>query len=374
MTSKQQVMRFMAKIDTFWADRYSRQIRFAPIGKSGQEKLSNNTVLIIGSGALGASLAQHMTRMGVKELRLVDRDFVEPSNLQRQMLFFEKDAEQIMPKSEAAAEKLRQMNKEVQIDSYVLDVHEGNIDQLLEGVDLVLDGTDNILTRLITSEACFRKGIPFVFGGVAGSQGMSALLLPGETACLRCIIGPQAEHGETDNCDTIGVLSPAVEMVTALQAIEALKWLTGNYSVLRRSWIRFNIWDFGMHEAKLPDASRDCDICGKYLNKETDRNSPKNSFAESDKKSETKNVMRTAILCGRDTVQVTLTKKIELDKLQANWTEQKENVLRNPFLVRLQVEEKTSLTVFADGRVFVQGISDTKRAIQLCNKYIMAFD
>jgi adenylyltransferase/sulfurtransferase len=245
-----------------WADRYSRQTRFAPIGQAGQEKLRGACVLIVGSGALGASLAQHMTRAGVGTVRLADRDFVEPSNLQRQMLFEESDALEALPKAVAAANKLRRINSEVNVEPCVVDVTERNVHSLVQGADLVLDGTDNARTRLLLSDACFAYGIPLLYGGVAGAQGMSAVIVPGETACLRCLIGGTEDGEAGDTCDTVGVISPIVEWIAALQAAEALKWLSGNRDALRRTWLTANLWPYRVHESALPGPSAACPCCG----------------------------------------------------------------------------------------------------------------
>ncbi|MFD1953698.1 ThiF family adenylyltransferase [Paenibacillus thailandensis] len=241
-------------------ERYSRQIRFAPIGHAGQRRLGESAVLIVGAGALGASLAQHLTRAGVGEIRLADRDYVEPSNLQRQMLFDESDAEAALPKAAAAAAKLRRINGEVSVVPYVTDVNSRTVGPLIDGADLVLDGTDNAATRLLLSDECFRRGIPLLYGGVTGSAGMCATLLPGRTACLRCLIGgEEAEEGET--CDTAGVISPAVDLVASLQAAEALKLLTGNEDALRNTWISADLWPFRLRESQLPAGNGRCPHC-----------------------------------------------------------------------------------------------------------------
>ncbi|EXX87411.1 thiamine biosynthesis protein ThiF, partial [Paenibacillus darwinianus] len=206
--------------DAGWSDRYSRQIRFAPIGEGGQRRLGEAAVLIVGAGALGASLAQHMVRAGVGLVRLADRDYVEPSNLQRQVLFDEEDARRALPKAVAAARRLRGINSAVTIEEHVTDVGRQEAAALAAGVELVLDGTDNAAARLALNDACYSQGIPFLYGGVTGAQGMSATFVPGETACLRCLIGGEDAGGDGATCDTAGVISPAVELIAALQAGE----------------------------------------------------------------------------------------------------------------------------------------------------------
>ena len=257
-------------------------------------KLGLACVLIVGCGALGASLSQHMVRAGVGEVRLADRDFVEPSNLQRQVLFEESDALAAMPKAVAAAEKLRRINSDVIIKSHVLDVNANTVWQLAEGANLVLDGTDNNYNKrgLLLSDVCFRLGLPLLYGRCRFT-GMSAMLIPGETACLRCIIGDSESGEAVDTCDTVGVLSAAVELVTALQTVEALKWLTGNSAALRRTWVSAELWSFGIRESRLPQGRPNCNHCRnhQYVQYEQQR----------DPASE-----MTVVLCGRDSVQVTL--------------------------------------------------------------------
>ena len=244
-------------------ERYSRQIRFAPIGPEGQRRLLDASVLIVGAGALGASLAQHMARAGVGHLRIVDRDFVERSNLQRQTLFDEEDARLALPKAAAAAAKLRRINSGIAIEEHVADVTAENAAAFAEGMDLVLDGTDNAATRLVLSDVCFSLGIPFIYGGAVGAEGMSAPLVPGETACLRCLIGDEHGAEEAGTCETEGVISPIVELVAALQAAEALKWLVGDRDALRRTWVSASLWPFGFREWRLPGPTRNCPVCGR---------------------------------------------------------------------------------------------------------------
>ncbi|WP_258881600.1 ThiF family adenylyltransferase [Paenibacillus sp. sptzw28] len=455
-----------------WSDRYSRQIRFMPIGASGQTRLADACVLIVGSGALGASLAQHMVRAGIGTVRLADRDFVELSNLQRQMLFEEADALAALPKAVAAADKLRRINSSVNIEPFVVDVTAEVADQLAAGAHLVLDGTDNAATRLLLSGVCFRLGIPFLYGGVAGSQGMSAVLVPGETACLRCLIGGADEGEAGETCDTIGVISPIVEWIAALQAAEALKWLSGNRDALRRTWLTADLWPFRVHESALPLPTAGCPCCGEAaaasgrevnaagegrtavaersdqaqaavaepasdqaqaavakpkadqarpaaaepasgegrtaagvgraamepvkaaaeaaITSEAATEKAAESAALSAQAADTHNAARsgariitgapaaasaesqpqTVTLCGRDTVQVTLGRAINLSGMQSKAASLGCAVTSNPYLVRAQVPEGQRLVLFPDGRVLVQGTQDIQLAISLCTRYI----
>ncbi|EFM11568.1 UBA/THIF-type NAD/FAD binding protein [Paenibacillus curdlanolyticus YK9] len=345
------------------AERYSRQMRFGPIGSAGQTQLGASSVLIVGTGALGASLAQHMARAGVGVVRIADRDFVEPSNLQRQMLFDEEDARSAMPKAVAAAAKLQRINSEITIDAHVADVTAHNVGGLLAGIDLVLDGTDNAASRLVLSDACFQRGIPLIYGGVTASEGMSASLVPGSTACLRCLIGggSDSEEGDAaaDTCDTVGVISPAVEFVAALQAAEALKWLSGNRDAMRGTWVSADVWTFRVREAKLPAARQSCPCCG------TQRTA---ASAAADRGGSAP--FAAAAMCGRDSVQVTLGYAISMDRIKADLAQRGCQLTINPYLIRALVPEGQRLVLFPDGRVIVQGTPDVEEAVRLCQAYL----
>ncbi|MBW7474501.1 ThiF family adenylyltransferase [Paenibacillus oenotherae] len=343
-----------------WAERYSRQTRFSPIGMSGQKKLREATVFIVGSGALGASLAQHMVRAGVGTVKLADRDYVEPSNLQRQMLFDEEDARLALPKAVAAVNKLRRINSSITIQPFVVDVTEGNAQQLIEGADLVLDGTDNAAARLLLSDVCFRAGIPFFYGGVAGAQGMSAVLVPGATSCLRCLIGGDEQEEGAETCDTIGVISPIVEWIASMQAVEALKWLTGNGDALRKTWLTAHLWPFRVYESALPRPVPGCAICSANAGEEQHG---KHDHAE---------IPRTVTLCGRDSVQVTLDRRIDLPGIERAMTSQGCIVTANPYLVRAHITDAERLVIFPDGRILVQGTQDPLLAVTLCNRYVVS--
>ncbi|MHA7964588.1 ThiF family adenylyltransferase [Paenibacillus sp. CAU 1782] len=370
-----------------WPDRYSRQVAFAPIGTRGQRRLGSSTVLIVGCGALGASLAQHMVRAGVGRVVIADRDYIEPSNLQRQVLFDESDARAALPKAAAAADKLKRINSDIQIEAHVTHVGIDNVWALAEGADLVLDGTDNAGTRLLLSDVCFQSGIPFAYGGVVGSTGMSALLLPGTTACLRCLIGGEEAAGETESCDTAGVLSPAVEFVASLQAAEALKWLSGNGSQARKTWLSADLWSFRLREADLPGPSAGCLHCAPGRTWQQ----PEGWDGRSDFR--VAGHVPPVVLCGRNSVQVTLGASPSIEQaeaaLEANLSmehvqtagdaviplEQGQTsraegggckLIRNRYLLKAEWRNGETLVYFPDGRVLVQGTTDIDRALELC--------
>ncbi|MDF2834726.1 MAG: thiamine biosynthesis protein ThiF [Paenibacillus sp.] len=369
--------------DPDWRERYSRQIRYAPIGEAGQLRLMDSTVLIAGCGALGCALAQHMLRSGVGKLVLVDRDYVERSNLHRQTLFDEEDADKALPKAEAAAAKLRRMNRDARVEAHVSDITKDNAAVFAAGVDLVLDGTDNAATRLLLCDEAFRGGIPFVYGGATASRGMTAMLVPGGTACLRCLIGAEGEEG--DNCDTAGILPAVIEWVAALQAAEAVKWLSGNRGAVRNSWLSADIWQFALRESKLPAGYGGCRICGgsgdsteAAVDMEVGPAS-NNVMGDVNKIGDCgvamplrRSVAASSALCGRDTVQVTLGHPIDLaaeaEKLRGLGCRLTEN--RYLAKAELPVPLVEKLVLFPDGRVLVQGTSDIARAEQLCVAFV----
>lgn len=365
--------------DRLEAERYSRQIRFAPIGYAGQRKLGEAGVLIVGAGALGASLAQHMVRSGVGFVRLVDRDYVELSNLHRQTLYDEEDARAALPKAVAAAAKLRRMNGGARIEALVADVGKRNAESLLMGVDLVLDGTDNAETRLLISDACFAHGVPFVYGGVAGSSGMTAMLVPGKHVCLRCLLG-EAEASDADGgaptCDTIGVIAPAVELIAGLQAVEALKWLTGNFHALRDTWLSVDAWNFSLKEWQLPLPRESCAHCGSGHQPERSHGvamlPPAHSAAlEAEERVPPQGEENAVVLCGRDTVQLTLRPTLRLQQ----WEERLSNrgceiTASNVYLIRALTAEGERIVVFSDGRSLIQGAGGIERAEEIYRSYL----
>ncbi len=209
-------------------ERYSRQILFREIGRAGQEKLLNSRVLLVGCGALGASHAEILARAGVGFLRIVDRDFVELTNLQRQTLYSETDARERLPKAIAARNRLAEINSEVETDAVVADVNHSNIENLVKDVDLVLDGTDNFQIRYLVNDACVKFGKPWIYGAAVSAYGTTMTIFPNETPCLRCIFEEMPAAGSAPTCDTAGVIQPIISSISAIQTTEALKILTGD--------------------------------------------------------------------------------------------------------------------------------------------------
>ncbi|ANS74247.1 thiamine biosynthesis protein ThiF [Paenibacillus yonginensis] len=332
-------------------ERYSRQMLFAPIGEQGQRTLMSKSILIVGMGALGTVLANHMVRSGVGRVRMVDRDYVEPSNLQRQMLYDEEDAEQGLPKVIAAKHKLSRINSSVELEAVFSDVTAANIEGLLSGVDLVLDGTDNFQTRFLLNDACYRQGIPFVYGGAVSSRGMNAIFVPGVTPCLRCFISSADGGGQT--CDTIGVISPIVDIVASYQAAEALKFLVGAAEQRRGSLLTLDIWQNQYFEMKLGKPKENCPCCGLK------------QYPALDQQAE-----EMVSLCGRESVQISGHEPFELEAWKDRLSPAVKETKLNPYLLRAELHEGQRLVLFADGRVLVQGTDDLIRAKTLYARYI----
>lgn len=333
-------------------NRYSRQTLFSPIGESGQEKLSKSKILIVGMGALGTVLANHMVRAGVGSVRFVDRDFVEASNLQRQMLFDEQDVVDHLPKAIAAERKLKKINSDVLIEGLVGDVTPLNIEQFAQDIDIMLDGTDNFQTRFLMNDYCFKNNTPFIYGGAVGSRGMQATFIPGETPCLRCLIDDKGGAAET--CDTSGVIAPIVDIVASYQATEAIKLLVGLKERIRKSLLSTDIWYNYKHEIKWGSPKKDCPTCGL-------KEYPALKIEDRDQVSS---------LCGRETIQITPRGDRNWDLEE--WKEKLQKVGRvekNAFLIRFHIEG-LKIVLFPDGRTLIQGTDDINVAKSAYAKYI----
>jgi sulfur carrier protein ThiS adenylyltransferase len=335
-------------------DRYSRQILFHPIGVEGQTKLKQSHVLLIGAGALGTALAESLTRAGIGKLTIVDRDYVEWSNLQRQQLYNENDAQDRIPKAIAAKKRLNAINSDVEVVSHIMDVTIEEIEDLLEGVDLILDATDNFDTRLLINDASQRAIIPWIYGACVGSYGVSLTIIPGETPCLQCLLDTIPLGGMT--CDTAGIISPAVQIVVAHQVTEALKLLTGNKEALRRSLYSFDLWLNQYSSISVEKLKKDdCLSCG--LNPSYPSLDPNNA-------------MKTAILCGRNTVQIRPANQTtwNLEQLAISLKAHGE-VKSNEYLLSLLVDDHR-LVFFADGRVLIHGTKDVHEAKRLYHQFV----
>jgi adenylyltransferase/sulfurtransferase len=339
-------------------NRYDRQTRFAPFGEAGQRQLAAGRALVCGCGALGSVVAATLVRAGVGFVRIIDRDFVELNNLQRQFLFDEQDAADALPKAVAAAEKLRQVNSAVEIEPVVVDVTHVNIAKLAGDVDVIVDGTDNFATRFLVNEFCVQHDKPWVYGGCIGAEGQSMTIVPHDTACLACLLPEPPPPGTTPTCDTAGILGPVVGVIGSIEACEAMKLLSGHADAISRSLTVVELWDNRLRHvdlSKLRDTS-DCRVCqhGEFHWLSGERSGGP------------------AALCGRDAVQIAAPEgtQISLDDL-AKRLAGVGHVVRNPFLLRLTVDG-CQLTVFPDGRTIVGGTSDVVVARSMHARYVGA--
>ena len=335
-------------------DRYSRHERFAPIGKTGQEKRRGSHVLIVGAGALGSAIAEMLVRAGTGNITIVDRDYVEWSNLQRQQLYSEKDAEERLPKAVAAARRLAEINSEVQVNGLVMDVTAADIGDLLPGKDLILDATDNFDVRMLMNDAAQKYRIPWIYGACVGSYGITMNIIPGETPCLHCLMETIPAGGPT--CDTAGIIAPAVQIVAAHQTAEALKFLVGDYQALRRKLLSFDLWNNLTAAIDVSGAKKDdCPSCGRR---------PSYPFLQAERQ------MKTAVLCGRDTVQIRPPAPMRrpLAEVEKMLAAQGKQVERNPYLVSFN-DGPHRIVLFADGRALVHGTKETAVARSLYHRY-----
>ncbi|MEC0234814.1 thiazole biosynthesis adenylyltransferase ThiF [Paenibacillus kribbensis] len=335
--------------------RYSRQELFSKIGTAGQQNIRSKHVLMVGAGALGTANADMLVRAGIGRLTLVDRDYVDWSNLQRQQLYDEADARNQMPKAVAAQKRLQQINSDVDIHALVRDVSLEEIDDIAAGVDLIIDATDNFDIRLLMNDYAVKHRIPWIYGACVGSYGTTFTIVPGQTPCLHCLLGAVPLGGAT--CDTVGVISPAVQMVAAYQSAEALKLLTGDDSALQNKLITFDLWN-NQHQAIHVSAMKkaDCPTCGEH---------PVYPFLQSEHQA------KTAVLCGRDTVQIRPAPGAvrDLNEAARLLSRQGGKVEHNPYLVSVVIGTHR-LVLFQDGRVLVHGTKDIAEARSIYHKYL----
>jgi molybdopterin/thiamine biosynthesis adenylyltransferase len=338
-------------------ERYSRQILFSGIGEKGQQKLLASSAAVVGCGAIGASAAQLLARAGVGRLRVIDRDFVEPSNLQRQALFDENDAREAVPKAAAAERKLRLLNSDIEIDGLVSDVTPENVHQLLSGFDLILDGTDNFETRFLLNDFAVSTPLPWIYAAAVGSYGITYAIRPGSTACLACLVetadaGAGAGAMLDETCDTIGVLGPIVNLIAALEVSEALKILSGNAEALHNRLLSCDVWN-GRMQSIAVSRNPQCRACVRreysYLAGESQPH---------------------ITMCGRNSVQIHERRRaLDLAAVAGRLRGAGIPVKKNEFLLKFAVPPY-EMTVFGDGRAILKGSTEPSVARSLYARYI----
>ncbi len=318
-------------------DRYSRQIRFAGIGETGQSQLNAARVAIVGLGATGSAIFHTLLRSGVGHLRIIDRDWVEEHNLPRQTLYTEADAAALTPKAVAAATHAQAINSHVQVEPLVLDLNANTIDMALQGVNLVLDGGDNLALRYLINEWCVRERIPWIYSGVLAAHGMTATFMP-DQACFRCAFPPQPNAGALPTCETAGVIAPIVQVLANCAAAEAIKLITGN-GRLNTGLLTIDLWNWTFDQLPLPPRQPDCPVCAKHEWQMLDQDHA-----------------QTVALCGRDAIQIRQPHPSMIDLAQFAHRLQIANIAvqHNQHLVRFAADEYR-VTLFADGRAIISG-------------------
>jgi molybdopterin-synthase adenylyltransferase len=331
-------------------EKYSRQILFAGIGEKGQEKLLASKVVIVGCGAIGAASASLLARAGIGIIRIIDRDFVEASNLQRQTLFDEADAVAALPKAIAAERKLRSINSSIKVEGVVADLGANNAGELLHGFDVILDGTDNFETRFLINDFAVQQQKPWIYAAAVGSYGLTMAVRPGQTACLACLLesGPQALE---ETCDTVGVIAPIVNLIASVECAEAFKLLLGQND-RESKLISCDIWGGRFQELRV-SRNPDCPVCagGQFAHLEGE-------------------AQPHITMCGRDSVQIhERTRTLNLASLGSRLTRTVGEVRQNDYLLRFRVPPY-EMTVFADGRAILKGTKDPAVARSLYARYI----
>jgi adenylyltransferase/sulfurtransferase len=335
-------------------ERYSRQILFDGIGEAGQRRLLASRAVIIGCGALGTAQAEALARAGVGQLRIVDRDFVEASNLQRQTMFTEQDARARLPKAVACVNHLAEINSEIKTEAEVADVNYSNVERLIKDCDVVIDGTDNFATRYLINDACVKQNVNWVYGAAVGSYGVTMTIRPRVSPCLRCIFEEAPPAASAPTCDTAGVIMPIISVVAAVQVSEALKLLTGQTEALHRSLMQFDVWRNEWRRINLNEPTPECRTCG--LGRYEMLEAEAGDFA--------------VTLCGRDAVQVSPRSSAQVDlPALAERLRAAGEVQLNPYLLRLRAGDY-ELTVFQDARAIIRGTDDVPTARSLYAKYI----
>jgi len=332
-------------------ERYSRQVLFPGIGKEGQTRLATSKVAVVGCGATGSAIASLLARSGVGTLRIIDRDYVESSNLQRQSLFDENDAAESLPKAIAAVHKIGAFNSQIVAEPHVADITPGNIGSLLSGMDLILDGTDNFETRYLINDYAVQNSVPWIYAAAVGSYAVTQNIVPGETACLACLF-PDPPHGTIETCETAGILNSAVNLVGSITACEALKLLVGARNELRRTLLSFDLWRNQRAEVSAAIPRPACRACQQH------------DFVHLAGEGRPH-----ITLCGRNSVQIhERHRPIDFGEMSLRLTAHG-TVRHNDFVLKFW-REPYEMTLFPDGRAIIKGTTDTAIARSLYARYI----
>ena len=334
-----------------FADRYSRQVLFAPIGEAGQQRLAGSRVAIVGCGATGSALASLLSRAGLGYLRIIDRDYVEPSNLQRQVLFDEADAAESLPKAIAAARKIKSFNSEITVEPHAADLTPANVAELLGDVEIVLDGTDNFETRYLINDFAVSHGVPWIYAAGVASYAVTMTVLPGETACLACIF-PDSPRGMVETCDTAGILNSAVNFVASVAATEAIKLAVGARDKIRRTLLSYDVWSNDYASINTDKPVTGCRCC------------QQRDFVHLAGEGRPH-----ITLCGRNSVQIHERQRpIDFSEITRRLTPHG-TVRHNEFILRFW-RDPYELTLFPDGRAIIKGTTDTAIARSLYARYV----
>jgi adenylyltransferase/sulfurtransferase len=340
-------------LDRSLRDRYSRQTIFPGIGEEGQARLLESRAVVIGCGALGGNIAHLLVRAGVGDIRIIDRDFIEPHNLQRQVLFDEEDIRAGLPKAIAAERRLRKVNSTIKVQGIVADINYTNIEDFCRGADVILDGLDNAETRYLINDVALKQGIPWVYGGAIAANGMTMTIIPGETPCFRCISPDTPADGPTATCETAGIVGTVPAIIGALQATEAMKIIIDREKV-NRDLIYIDVWE-GIFDRIKVSRREGCPACGgkyEFLGRK---------FTE-----------KVTSLCGQSrAIQVldTRVRAVALDELDARLGREASDVSRTDFMLSFRVGEQ-EIMVFPDGRAIIKNTIDDAQAKELYRRYV----
>ncbi|MBC8310580.1 MAG: ThiF family adenylyltransferase [Planctomycetes bacterium] len=341
------------------SDRYHRQRLVEGIGDGGQDAICNSTVAIVGVGALGCMSATMLARAGVGHIVLIDRDIVEKTNLQRQVLFTEDDAKTQQPKATAAKAHLTSVNSEIKITAHVEDLTSKNITRLLEGVDVIVDGLDNFNTRYLLNDFSIKTSVPFMFAGVIAGQGNVMTIIPEQTPCLRCLFPQPPPTGLQETCDTVGVLAPAIGIAASCQCMDVIKFVTGNKNKISKTLLTFDLWNSESNRVSFGKPAEDCPCCGQLLF-EFLRETSSEPVA----------------LCGRMAVLLPCIDSFDLN-IASNKLQEHGSFEKSETMVRGEFNEERSpdgsaikMICFHDGRAIIHGTDDIKRAKAIFERYV----